>query len=257
MIDKEVIKRNFSACAPYYDSYSEIQTLSAYKLIQKLDSRSFRRILEIGSGTGNYTRLLHEKFPQAYIKAVDISPAMIELIEKKLVGAEIEFVVLDAETDFLGEGFDLITSNLCLQWFSNLKQALARYQNLLQSEGVFLFSIFGPHTFWELNSSLQEFFGQDVSIPAVSFISRKELEDVLKRYFGEFSLEEEVIKEEEPSLLGLLKKIKYSGGGRGLGFKKIWTPQTIFKLEEIYREKFKKIVVSYQIYFCQARKNEG
>ncbi len=90
MIDKELIKRNFSRYAEYYDQYCSVQSLCARKLIEKNKTDCIRsllskrasgplRILEIGCGTGNYTKLLIKRFPNAEIKALDISPAMIKI----------------------------------------------------------------------------------------------------------------------------------------------------------------------------------
>ena len=96
--DKELIKRNFSRYAGHYDKYCNIQNECAARLINKLNGADFHNILDIGCGTGNYTRLLRRKFPDARIKAVDISGKMIERARGKLSAEKTKFITTDAET---------------------------------------------------------------------------------------------------------------------------------------------------------------
>ena len=154
MKTKEAIKRNFSRYAEYYDTHSSVQDQVGLELITSLNTGEFEKILDIGCGTGNYTRLLRDKFPTATIMAVDICGKMIEVAQRKLQDRRIEFVRADAETMAPTESFGLITSNACFQWFDNLEKAIAGYKNLLANDGTILFSIFGPLTLCELSKSL-------------------------------------------------------------------------------------------------------
>ena len=124
MKTKEVIKRNFSRYAEYYDTHSSVQDQVGLELITGLNAAEFDKILDIGCGTGNYTRLLRDKFPTATIMAVDICGKMIEVAQSKLQNRKIEFVRADAETMAMAptESFGLITSNACFQWFGNLER---------------------------------------------------------------------------------------------------------------------------------------
>ena len=170
MNTKEIIKRNFSRYARYYDNYSKIQDISGIGLLSELKSDGFRNILDVGCGTGNYTGLLRERFPFAKIKAIDISGEMIEIAREKLQNKAIEFMIKDAEKiDSIGiadpeESFDLISSNVSFQWFADLEKALLNYKRLLKPGGTILFSTFGPLTFYELNNSLKDLFDEKKKI---------------------------------------------------------------------------------------------
>jgi malonyl-CoA O-methyltransferase len=254
-LDKRVIKRNFSRCALYYDRYCSIQNLCASELIAKFKAANFRRILDIGCGTGNYTKLLRKKFPYARIKAVDISPEMIKVGKNKLPDEEIEFVVADGERLDFQERFDLISSNASFQWFENLGAALWRYENLLNKGGSISFSAFGPLTYFELERSLKELFGTDIGISAGIFFEGKKLLKVLNAHFRKIAVEQKIYKERYNSLSELLKKIKYTGiRGNGANKDIFWTPKAMSELEGIYKSKFKKIIASYPVFFCKGAK---
>ncbi|MFH1678102.1 MAG: malonyl-ACP O-methyltransferase BioC [Candidatus Omnitrophota bacterium] len=252
---KELIKRNFCAHAEYYDKYSSIQDICALKLIDKIKMDNFSKILDIGCGTGNYTKILRNRFPNAKIEALDISREMIDIARRKLRFKQIEFIIKDAEAIDSKELFDLITSNASFQWFEDLEKALLKYSSLLIKDGVISFSIFGPGTFTELNASLRELYGQEISITSCKFPEKIRIEEILKRAFKKNIVEEEIFKEEYGCLLELLSKIKYTGiRGNGVLGRSLWTRRGIDKLEEIYRGKFNRIVATYQIYYCQAIK---
>lgn len=252
-MEKEIIIRNFSRYAHLYDRYANVQKKTALRLLKQLQKDSFTSILEIGCGTGNYTRLLREKFKNAKLKAIDICEKMIEMAKVKLYDKEIDFMVADAEGIFLNEDFDLITSNACFQWFADLEKALIKYKYLLKKEGIISFSIFGPHSFWELNSSLSHIL-KNTNLCVDSFINKERLEKILNRNFQEIKLIESRFEESYPCLKDLLRKIKYTGvRGFGLNEKNLISPQFLNKLEDFYLDRFKQIKATYQVFFCQGK----
>lgn len=256
MNTKEVIKRNFSRYAEYYDAHSSVQDQVGLELITSLDIGEFEKILDIGCGTGNYTRLLRDRFPDATIMAVDICGKMIEVAQSKLQGRKIEFVRADAETMAPTESFGLITSNACFQWFGNLGKTIASYKNQLANDGTILFSIFGPLTLCELSKSLDWLYEEDVPIASDTFIGAGVLLEILRRNFSHVSINERVFKKTYGSLLELLHTIKYTGT-QGLGLNgKNFSKSQIAKLEKIYKEEFNNITATYQIFYCRAKRKD-
>jgi len=261
MSDKEIIKRNFSRYARYYDNYSDIQDISGAGLLDELKSDGFRSILDVGCGTGNYTRLLRERFPLAKIKAIDISGEMIEVARGKLRDEKIEFAIRDAEkidsTERINskEPFDLISSNVSFQWFVDLEKALLDYKRLLKPGGAILFSTFGPLTFYVLNNALKNLFKEKKEIDSRRFLKKIRIMKIMKGLFKEVEIKEKIFKENHASLRELLKKIKYSGiRGTGIGAKNFWVSKKIDKLERIYKDRFKNIVATYQVFICKGIK---
>lgn len=255
MTSKAIISGNFSKYARGYDQHSTVQNLSALKLIEEANSGSFRNILEIGCGTGNYTKLLREKFSKACIKAIDMSGEMIKLAKEKLGNEGIEFIIADAENLKLEKSFDLISSNASFQWFENLEGDLVKYKEALNKGGSILFSTFGPRTFYELHSSLEEFFQKKLYLTASNFLVKQKIERMLKRFFREVEVREKIYKEGYSSLWKLLKKVRNTGTrGGGLRGEVFWTPRTIASVEKIYIKRFGSIAATYQLFFCRGIK---
>jgi ubiquinone/menaquinone biosynthesis C-methylase UbiE len=74
-----------------------------------------RRILDLGCGTGSTTRLLKQKFPNAEVIGVDLSPYMLAVAADKAqqAGLDIQFQQHNAEqTTFADVSFDLVTASL-------------------------------------------------------------------------------------------------------------------------------------------------
>ncbi len=254
MNPKDAIKRNFSRYAAHYDDHSGVQDQAGLKLITAAGTREFEKILDIGCGTGNYTRLLRDRFPSAAIKAIDISPQMIEIARRKLQGQEIEFAAADAETAGINESFDLITSNVCFQWFTNPDKAIVKYKNVIRAGGTILFSMFGPLTFCELGRSLSQLYKKDVKISSAVFVDSSTLSGSLGKNYSRVSVNEQISKETYGSLWQLLTTIKYTGTqGAGINGRHIGKAQ-ITELEKIYKQRFKDITATYQIFYCRGEK---
>jgi tRNA (cmo5U34)-methyltransferase len=74
-----------------------------------------KHILELGCGTGNLTKLLHEKYPDAKITAVDAASEMLKTTNERLKGTDLTLIESYFEKlDFKENSFDLIISNLAI-----------------------------------------------------------------------------------------------------------------------------------------------
>ena len=256
MAIKHTLKRNFSRHAGCYDAHDAIQKRIGVNLIERLGSHPFASILDLGCGTGNYTRLLHEKHPTARIKGVDLSAAMIEEARRKLTTQGIEFGVADAETAAFDAPFDLITSNACFHWFADLDATIGRCAGALAKDGLLAFSSMGPCTFRELGTCLDAVLPDRPPISARSFADQLDLETVLGRHFAWVSVVAETIVEEYPSLLKLLNTIKYTGT-RGSGLEGVALTKTLLHdLEKAYKKRVGSIAATYEVFYCLARKKE-
>lgn len=248
------IANNFSRYAHLYDKYALVQEKAAFELAGLIKNGNFSRILELGCGTGKYTLMLRERFTGARIKALDISEEMIGIARDKLKDKNVEFMIADAEGVIPGKDFDLITSNGCFQWLDGLDKALSEYVKLLQREGVIYFSIFGPRTFYELNTALARVLEKE-SINSARFYERQNLEAMLRDNFKSVKINEVCYKESFTSLKGLLEKIKYSGiRGDGLVGKVYFSRGLLEKIEKAYLDRFREIHVTYQVFFCRGEK---
>lgn len=75
------------------------------------------KILELGCGPGNVTRLLRLRFPKSEIIAIDLSPQMIEIARKHL--PDVDFMVMDVrDISIIPVKFDAIMCSFCLPFLS-------------------------------------------------------------------------------------------------------------------------------------------
>ncbi|MCL5674815.1 MAG: methyltransferase domain-containing protein [Candidatus Omnitrophica bacterium] len=250
-MNKQAILKNFSRCAEYYDFYSNIQNECAMELIRMFRNKNFQKILEPGCGTGNYTMILKNRFPDARITAFDLSPEMINRARGKLNNDSVDFSVKDAEEPGLSGKFDLITSNAVFQWLEDIKNAFEKYKRLLVPEGVFAFSMFGPDTFKELQKVLSICYKKDFSISAGCFMSENEIRRILKSTFGHVYIFEETIRIKYESLFHLLETIKYTGIRGDVKTGNLWTKNFLTAIQNLYIEIFGGIMTTYQIFLCK------
>lgn len=94
-------------------------------------------ILEIGCGPGSITKYLLNKRPDFKIKAIDISPKMIELAKANNPNAT--FKVMDSrKIDSLATTFDGVICGFCLPYLSaaDCSKLIKDISNLLSKNGI-------------------------------------------------------------------------------------------------------------------------
>lgn len=146
---KATIAARFDA-AHHYEQAASIQKRCATTLASwiKKEHRTEKpkHILEFGCGTGLLSRALIEAFPQGHYHLTDIAPAMVERTRHHCAAlpVHIRCYVMDGEAPHPHqappEGFDLITSNLCLQWFEDRARAFQALTQLLRPGGRLMVS---------------------------------------------------------------------------------------------------------------------
>ena len=90
-----------------YLKFEKERTLPARQLLMSIDRIKANRILDIGCGPGNSTRILKENWPNAHLIGLDSSCSMIENAKKS--DLDVEWILEDINNDlaYLGN-FDII-----------------------------------------------------------------------------------------------------------------------------------------------------
>jgi len=129
-----------------------------------------QRVLDIGCGTGYFTRLLRSRFGRAHLTAVDIAPGMLHAARanqpRRMPWAgQTRYALADAAAlPFADASFDLVASNLAMQWVTDPPIMLAEMRRVLAPGGLLLLSTFGRRTLGELRQSLADFSHQHASL---------------------------------------------------------------------------------------------
>ncbi|QGJ72374.1 Hypothetical protein PBC10988_40950 [Planctomycetales bacterium 10988] len=254
---KKRVEEAFSQAASTYEDRAKLQQTIASSLLTLLQSElksTPRTILEIGCGPGNFTRLLAQQYPKSKIEAIDLSPQMIEVAKEKSQDfSNIEYRIADGEDSLASKfvPFDLIVSGNTFQWFEDLDAAFQNYQTLLTEEGKLFYSTFGPRTMFELSEVRKALKIQPWKIPANSFFNDGQHQTLLDQAFSNTKINTWSTKLTFSTLLELLRYLK-STGTQGSTHRGLLTPSRIHMMEELYRERFGKIELTYEVYFCRA-----
>lgn len=259
-MDKAIVARNFSRCAHLYDKYAYIQRSLARELEKELPKERYSNILEIGCGTGIFTKLLKERFGRASIVSVDIAGKMIDVAREKFKDTGINFSARDAEDMTLDREYDLITSNAAIQWFRDPETAVRKYKSAIKRGGAFIFSVFGPMTFRELDAAMSlAGVATGRSVASRGFLTKEEIAGILAKNFRKSAVRRAIITEEYPSLARLLETIKYTGvrgpGSAGSSEKRFsWTRKILREVEAAYKKSSGRIIATYEVLLCKAVK---
>lgn len=163
----------------------------AERTIERLGfiTREFTNVLDLGCNSGNFAKQLMEKSKvpaggdEADVKITEQLNKDKELIQQKIkklvmVDSSPEMLYRDEKLDFnrtfKGElcrivadeekmdhpvfqpnSFDAVISNLSMHWINDLPQALKNINDVLKPDGLFMGTLFGGDTLYELRTSLQ------------------------------------------------------------------------------------------------------
>jgi malonyl-CoA O-methyltransferase len=153
--DKRQVAASFSRAADSYDSVAALQRKVGSALLARLPTTlNPQRWLDLGSGTGHFSRALGARFAAAEGVALDIAEGMLRHAQP-LAGAQ-HFIAGDAERlPLRSESCDLLFSSLALQWCADFRAVLSEARRALRPGGVLAFSSLCVGTLHELRDSWQ------------------------------------------------------------------------------------------------------
>ena len=122
--------------ADQYLLFEKERSQPAIDLLNKVGLSDPKRIVDIGCGPGNSTKILKDRYPNAEIMGVDSSCDMIQNARNDI--PDTDFIECDIGKDIskIGDGFDLVFSNACIQWIPDHRSLIPKLFNILSKEGV-------------------------------------------------------------------------------------------------------------------------
>lgn len=140
----EKVKDIFTNIAGDYDRVNRVISFGQIgrwrkRLLEKLEKSEAERVLDLGCGSGQLTRLIADNVKTEEIVGVDLTPEMIEKARAKLpetYGQKVRFLIskgesLDLPTDY----FDLATSAFTLRNVEDISQVLSEMRRVVKPGG--------------------------------------------------------------------------------------------------------------------------
>ncbi len=185
--DKQQVRASFERSAERYEEVAVLQREVGTRLLERLPLFKIEplTILDLGCGTGFVSRGLLEHYPKARVISLDLAEAMLKQARgrrslKTRLGRRQGFVCADAESlPFADNSFDLILSNMTVQWCGNLEATFTDLNRVLKKDGLLLYSTLGPDTLKELRAAWASVDGEHPHVN--NFLDMHDVGDAMLR----------------------------------------------------------------------------
>ena len=195
VFDQQRVRHAFDKAADSYDQAAVLQKEVCKRLLEKLDvvNLSPEWILDAGTGTGEAVKPLQKKYKKSEMVLLDLSEAMLhKSVKQGVLFRKPHQVCGNIEAlPFADQSFDLLFSNLAMQWCNDLGVALSEFKRVLKPGALLQFATFGPDTLKELRASWKKV---DAAVHVNDFIDMHDIGDALLQVgFAEPVMESEII----------------------------------------------------------------
>lgn len=180
-LDRRRVRRAFGRAASSYARAAVLQAQVEQRALERLDLVRLtpQRILDLGCGPGAGARALARRYRGAQVIGADLAAPMLHQARRRLAWRGPRYVVADAEALPFGAGsFDLVYSNLMLQWLDGVDVAFAQAARVLRRGGLLTFTTFGPDTLIELRRAFAQVDG---AVHVSAFLDLHDLGEALMR----------------------------------------------------------------------------
>jgi malonyl-CoA O-methyltransferase len=173
---KAAIAEAFGKAAKQYDQHAQFQRDVGNMLLASMPQNlAGYKVLDIGCGTGYFTRLLAAR--GAEVTAADLSADMLKEARKRCRGQDVRYQQADAEDlPFANNAFDMVFSSLALQWCDHLAIPLRELKRVTRSGGGIFFSTLVDGSLDELKQAWAKI---DTHQHVNQFLTRKQIKIAL------------------------------------------------------------------------------
>jgi len=250
-MNKELIIQRFSKASASYTEEATVQRQIAATMLsllqQYIHPEAIKKILEIGCGTGLFTRLLLRWISPDEMLLNDICPNMSEQL-KDITNDQIRFEPGDAETSPFPSGFNMIVSCSAIQWFKAPEAFFSRISPFLQNEGILAFTTFGKDNIREVTS---------LTAQGLAYLSLEDLKEKLSPHYNILHASEDKIIKPFSTPTEVLYHLKRTGV-TGL-HRQNWTKASLRQFCEEYNRRYQKgneVTLTYHPIYIIAKKKD-
>lgn len=181
-LERRAVRRAFARAATTYDASAGLQQRIRAELLERLDLVRIApaAVLDLGTGTGHAALALKRRYPKSLVVGLDLAESMLrEAGRRQTLLRRFGRVCADAAgLPFRPGSFDIVFSNLMLQWCDEPDRVFAECLRVLRPGGLLSFASFGPDTLHELRHAWST---ADDRVHVSRFIDMHDLGDALLR----------------------------------------------------------------------------
>lgn len=204
-MDKTLIRQRFARATGSYLQTASIQRTIAERMVERIEQYvpedCRQKVLEVGCGTGMFTRMYLQKHSPAHLFLNDICPE-VQACLSDLPEEKTDFLIGDAEKLSFPSELDLMVSCSAIQWFEHPVAFLSGCRRFVKPGGYLAFSTFGKSNMQEIAS---------VSSVSLNYLSLDELKRELEPHYHIVYSHEEIFRLSFESPMAVLKHLKETG----------------------------------------------
>ncbi len=266
-IDKARVRRSFSSATKSYDEHAVLQREIGERLVNHLEFIKIdpKRILDIGCGTGYVTRLLCQRYKKADVTALDLSEGMVQATctsharRMPWHGRRHHVAGDGCALPFADGSFDLVTSNLAMQWVPEPMQMMREMRRVLAPGGLMIFSTFGRRTLSELRQALAQTANERAGL-VLPFPDVMSLGDSLTQLAVELPVTDtDIFTLTYPDTMALVRELKHIGASSAAIQSRpggLYGRSLLKQLDEVYSSRYKdeegRVHATFEALYAQA-----
>ena len=125
----------------WWEDYNELNRLNPATLIRTkiianaIKDRKYKKILDVGCGTGELLEYLHSNFPEKELYGTDISKKALEILKKKGITKGTFLADLEKVTKLNGK-YDVIVCSEVIEHLKNWENAIYAFKGCVNKNGI-------------------------------------------------------------------------------------------------------------------------
>lgn len=130
--------RKYDLLLEHSSPYQEIGQMILEEIKQQFEKDDLFTVLDIGGGTGNFSKLIQESFPNSEITLLDSNEKMSSIAQQKLDANRSKFISAPFETCNGKQTYDIILCIHALYLMPNPKKLIPKFKTFMHTNSTLI-----------------------------------------------------------------------------------------------------------------------